>query len=41
MKRSDRKKTGSPPFLVVVTSTPYAYRRKDGVLAAPLGTLAP
>lgn len=40
MKRSDRKKTGSPSFLMVVTGTPYAYRRKDGAIAAPLGPLA-
>lgn len=37
----DEEKMGSPSFLMVVTGTPYAYRREDGVLVAPLGTLAP
>ena len=37
----DEEKMGSPSFLMVVTGTPYAYRREDGVIVAPLGTLAP
>lgn len=32
---------GSPSFLMVLTGTPYAYRREDGVIVAPLATLAP
>lgn len=40
MKRPDQKKMGSPSFLMVDTGVSYAYRRKDSVLVAPLGTLA-
>ncbi len=32
---------GAPAFLMVVTPNGYAYRRKDGVLVAPITCLAP
>lgn len=37
----DTGKMREPSFLMVVTGTPYAYTRKDGVIVAPLATLAP
>lgn len=36
---TDRMKP--PSFLMVVTATPYAYRRRDGVYVVPLGCLRP
>ena len=35
----DAEKMGEPSFLMVLTGGQYAYRRKDGVLVAPLGCL--
>lgn len=35
------KKMRAPSFLMVVTGTPYAYTREDGVIVVPLATLAP
>ena len=32
---------GAPAFLLVITSSGYAYRRKDGVFVSPLSCLAP
>lgn len=40
-KRVDVDREGSPSFLMVVTATETAYVRKDGVIVAPLATLAP
>lgn len=37
----DHERMGAPAFLMVLTGTPYAYRRQDGVIVAPLATLAP
>ena len=37
----DPKKTGAPSFKMVVTGTPFAYRRKDGVIVCPIGCLMP
>lgn len=37
----DTETMRQPSFLMVVTSTPYAYTRPDGVIVAPLATLAP
>lgn len=37
----DTGKMRAPSFLMVVTGTPFAYRRDDGVIVAPLATLAP
>lgn len=37
----DMSKMSQPAFLMVVTGTPYAYVRDDGVIVAPLATLAP
>ena len=39
--RIDTERMREPSFLLVVTGTPYAYRRDDGVVVAPLATLAP
>ena len=39
--RVDQKRQGPPSFLMVLTATQAAYRRDDGVIVAPLGTLAP
>lgn len=39
--RVDQQREGSPAFLLVLTGTATAYRREDGVLAAPLSMLAP
>jgi uncharacterized protein len=35
----DTTKEKSPSFLMVVTTTPFAYRREDGVYVVPLGCL--
>ena len=40
-ERVDVDREGSPSFLMVVTATETAYVRKDGVIVAPLATLAP
>jgi len=37
----DTQSTGEPSFLAVVTATGYAYRRPDGVVVVPLGSLRP
>lgn len=37
----DTSKMKPPSFLMVVTATPYAYRREDGVYVVPLGCLRP
>lgn len=37
----DTEKMRAPSFLMVVTGTLYAYMRPDGVIVAPLATLAP
>lgn len=37
----DEKKTGAPSFLAVITATPYAFQREDGVYILPLACLAP
>ncbi|MGN0038910.1 MAG: hypothetical protein ACI36Y_07255, partial [Coriobacteriales bacterium] len=39
--RIDTTHEGEPSFLIVVTGTSTAYRRKDGVIVAPLAALAP
>ena len=39
--RVDCDREGEPSFLAVLTGTPTAYRREDGVLVVPLTTLAP
>jgi hypothetical protein len=35
----DEEKMGAPSFLMVITSSGYAYRRDDGVLVVPIGCL--
>lgn len=37
----DQEANGAPAFLGVITGTGYAYRRSDGVLVVPIGTLGP
>lgn len=37
----DTSKVGNPSFLMVLTGTGFAYRRKDGVLVCPIGCLKP
>ena len=37
----DPEKTGKPEFKMVVTGTPFAYRREDGVIVCPIGCLKP
>lgn len=37
----DPVKTGAPSFMMVLTGTPFAYRRPDGVIVCPLGCLRP
>lgn len=39
--RVDTTKEGAPAFLMVLSSTAAAYKRKDGVLVVPLAVLAP
>lgn len=39
--RIDAEKMRPASFMMVVTGTPYAYVREDGVVVAPLATLAP
>jgi len=39
--RVDQGRQGAPSFLMVLTATQTAYLRNDGVVVAPLGTLAP
>ena len=38
-ERVDEKKMKVPSFLMVLTGTPYAYKRPDGVLVVPIGCL--
>lgn len=40
-ERVDQERMGAPSFLMVVTGTAAAYMRDDGVMVAPLATLAP
>lgn len=40
-KKIDTSRMKPASFLMVVTGTPYAYTRDDGVIVAPLTTLAP
>ncbi len=40
-ERIDRTYCGDPAFLAIVTARGYAYRRPDGVLVIPIGTLRP
>ncbi|WP_028263431.1 ATP-binding protein [Atopobium fossor] len=40
-ERIDTSRMKKASFLMVLTGTPYAYRREDGVIVAPLATLAP
>ena len=40
-KRVDADKQGAPSFLLVLTATSAAYVREDGVVVAPLATMAP
>jgi predicted dehydrogenase/aryl-alcohol dehydrogenase-like predicted oxidoreductase len=40
-EKVDTSKTGKPKFLVVITTTKYAYRRDDGVEVVPLGAFGP
>jgi hypothetical protein len=35
----DKTKMKAPSFLMILTATPYAYRREDGVLVVPVGCL--
>ena len=35
----DEKEMGSPSFLMILTATKYAFKRKDGVLVVPVGCL--
>ncbi len=35
----DTSKMKPPSFLMIVTATPYAYRREDGVYVVPLGCI--
>lgn len=35
----DTSKAKEPSFLMILTATPYAYRREDGVFVVPLGCL--
>ena len=35
----DTTKMKKPSFLMIVTATPYAYKREDGVLVVPIGCL--
>ncbi|MBQ3338939.1 MAG: DUF4143 domain-containing protein [Atopobiaceae bacterium] len=37
--RVDQERMGAPSFMMVLTSTPTAYRRDDGVLVVPLACL--
>ena len=37
----DPVKTGAPSFMMVLTATPFAYRRPDGIVVCPLGCLCP
>ena len=37
----DTSRMKKASFLMVLTGTPYAYKREDGVIVAPLTTLAP
>jgi len=39
--RIDRSHYGDPAFLAVVTARGYAYRRPDGILVLPIGTMGP
>ena len=40
-QRVDADKQGAPSFLLVLTATSAAYVREDGVVVAPLATMAP
>ena len=35
----DTTKMKKPSFLMIITATPYAYKREDGVLVVPIGCL--
>ncbi len=35
----DRTKTNGPSFMMILTTTPYAYMRQDGIYVVPLGCL--
>lgn len=35
----DTKKSGEPSFLMVLTATPYSYKREDGVYVVSIGSL--
>ena len=35
----DTKKSGEPSFLMVLTATPYSYKREDGVYVVSIGNL--
>lgn len=35
----ETEKTNAPSFMMILTATPYAYRRPDGVYVVPLGCL--
>ena len=37
----DFEKTGAPSFLMILTGTPLAHKRSDGVVVCPLGCLRP
>jgi hypothetical protein len=39
--RVDLASCGEPAFLGVVTANGYAYKRPDGVMVIPVGTLGP
>jgi hypothetical protein len=39
--RIDQASCGAPAFLAVVTARGYSYRRPDGVMVVPIGTLGP
>ena len=38
-EKVDKEKMGAPSFLMVLTSSGYAYERKDGVFVVPIGCL--
>ena len=40
-KKVDTGKVGAPSFLLVLTGSEFAYRRKDGVVVCPLACLKP
>ena len=38
-ERIDTNRINEPSFLMIVTGTGYAYKRKDGILVVPIGCL--